>query len=380
MNVHELLRACERAPEQATGLFESFLASNTVPILEEDRATFLYRGAAEAVYLVHWVYGLESRRAFYRVPLTDVWYLSQDLPHGARVEYKLEIVRDGRSEWIKDPLNPHLAYDPFGSNSVCRMTGYHDPPWALPDPRSPKGTVDGMRLGSTVWGGARDVQLYLPAEYKKHKRYPLIVCHDGADYLRYASLATVLDNLIARHEVHPVVVALTSGVSRNEEYAANPLQARYVVEDLVPAVERVVGLSDNPRDRGLMGASFGGVTSLYTAWSHPGRFRNLLLQSGSFVFTDVGHHGRPPLWDPVVGFVNAFRRDPARVDARIAMSCGIFERLIYYNRSLVPVLRQAGLQVRFTERPDGHNWVGWRDALRFGLAWLYPGHLWMTYD
>ena len=76
-----------------------------------------------------------------------------------------------------------------------------------------------------------------------------------------------------------------------------------------------------------MGASFGGVASLWTAWNHPGVFGKLLLQSGSFVFTDVGHHGRGPLWDPVVGFINDFRLDPARIDAQVFASCGTFESL-----------------------------------------------------
>jgi enterochelin esterase family protein len=106
----------------------------------------------------------------------------------------------------------------------------------------------------------------------------------------------------------------------------------------------------------------------------------LFLQSGSFVFTDVGAHDRGPLFDPVVSFVNAFREDPGRIDARVFMSCGIFESLIYYNRSLVTLLRDSGIDVRFVESQDGHNWIGWRDRLRDGLTWLFPGHLWFVYE
>jgi enterochelin esterase family protein len=129
-----------------------------------------------------------------------------------------------------------------------------------------------------------------------------------------------------------------------------------------------------------MGASFGGVASLHTAWTYPGVFGQLLLQSGSFVFTDIGGHGRSPLWDPVVAFVNQLRLDPARIDARVFASCGTFESLIAYNRAIVPLLRQAGLSVRFREARDGHNWIAWRDQLRDGLTYVLPGHLWMTYD
>jgi enterochelin esterase family protein len=62
------------------------------------------------------------------------------------------------------------------------------------------------------------------------------------------------------------------------------------------------------------------------------------------------------------------------------MSCGTFESLIYYNRSLIPLLRRAGLTVRFQESHDGHNWIAWRDHLRSGLTWTFPGRLWMYYE
>ncbi|MCB9798054.1 MAG: esterase family protein, partial [Alphaproteobacteria bacterium] len=196
----------------------------------------------------------------------------------------------------------------------------------------------------------------------------------------YADIKTVLDNLIQRHEVIPLIVAFTRGGARNAEYAANPRQASFLVDELLPALEGRYGLAQDPDKRGIMGASFGAVSSLFTAWERPGHFGRVLLQSGSFVFTDVGHHDRGPLWDPVVDFVNRFRTDPARLNAKVFMSCGQFESLIYYNRSLVPLMRAAGLSVEFVESPDGHNWINWRDRLREGLAWLFPGHLRMYYE
>ena len=38
-------------------------------------------------------------------------------------------------------------------------------------------------------------------------RYPLLIVHDGADYLDYTAFRTVLDNLIHRGEVAEMVVA-----------------------------------------------------------------------------------------------------------------------------------------------------------------------------
>lgn len=380
--VIELAERIAREPRSVTTELQAFVASQSFPILEGDTATFFFWDGrpTESVYLIHWLFGLESRQQFRRLGNTDAFYLPLDLPRNSRVEYKLELHRGGNSRWVRDPLNPHQAFDPFGSNSVLPMTGYKEPTWCRPEPGVRGGRLEHFDLQSSVYGDERRVTMYLPVEYRPHKRYPLIVCHDGADYMRYAGMATVLDNLIHRHEVMPVLVAFTSGVRRNEEYAANPLQPRFLVEDLLPAVGERYLLKPGPQNLGLMGASFGGVSTLYTAWTYPGRFGRLLLQSGSFMFTDIGTHQKGPMWDPIVAFVNQFRTDPSRIDARVYMSCGLFESLIYYNRSLVPLMRASGLEVNFVESGDGHNWIGWRDRLREGLTWLFPGHLWMYYE
>ena len=129
-----------------------------------------------------------------------------------------------------------------------------------------------------------------------------------------------------------------------------------------------------------MGASFGAVASLAAAVRFPGRFGRLMLLSGSFAFTDIGPSRRGPAFEPVVSFVNAFRQHPTRVADRVFVSCGTYESLIYENRSMVPLLLSTGMDVRYVEARDGHNWENWRDRLRDGLSWLFPGPLWMIYE
>jgi enterochelin esterase family protein len=129
-----------------------------------------------------------------------------------------------------------------------------------------------------------------------------------------------------------------------------------------------------------MGASFGAVAAFSNAVRNPGFFGRLLLQSGSFAFSDIGDHERGPLFDPVVEFMNRYREDPIAVTRKLFMSCGMYESLIYENRSLVPILTSTGMDVRYVESRDGHNWENWRDRLREGLSWLFPGPLWMVYE
>jgi enterochelin esterase family protein len=106
----------------------------------------------------------------------------------------------------------------------------------------------------------------------------------------------------------------------------------------------------------------------------------LVLQSGSYAFSDIGRHQRGAVFDPVVRFMNEFRERPGVPAERIYMSCGIYESLIYENRSLLPRLQQQGIEVRFEEVRDAHNWENWRDRLRNGLSWIFPGPVWYTYE
>jgi len=205
--------------------------------------------------------------------------------------------------------------------------------------------------------------------------------HDGLDYVQYAGMDTVLDNLIHRLEIPDLIVALFNSPDRLNEYADDPNHAAFVTEDLLPAVANAYPLIDRPQDRALMGASFGAIASFSTAMRFPGVWGRLLLQSGSFAFTDIGRtNRRGPRFDRIVEFVNRYRAEPTAISQKVFVSCGVYESLIYENRSLVPLLDATGMQVRFVEARDGHNWQNWRDRLREGLSWLFPGPLLFVYE
>ncbi len=371
------LLAAQPPPPEA---IDRFIADHTFPIVEDSSLTFVYRGEATTVLLQHFIYGLETSQPFNRVNGSDLWYLQLELPRESTLQYKLNVIRGEEHNWILDPFNPRQAQDPFGANSVCSTDGLVRPAWTLPDAGARPGEIVEHAIDSAACGGRRHFRVYLPARFRPSRRYPLLVVHDGTDYLRFSELKTVLDNLIHRLEVAPLIVALTDARKRLVEYPDHPPHARFLTEELVPFLEQRYPLDSGLSARGLMGASFGGVAALACAWRYPGVFSRLLLQSGSFAFTDIGRHHRGPTFDPVVEFMNAFRDNPGKPSDKVFMCCGTYESLIYENRSLVPLLQATGMDVRYVEARDGHNWINWRDRLREGLSWLYPGPLWMVYE
>ena len=366
-------RLRERRPLDS-GTVDRFLARNEVPIVEGARCTFLYRGEADEVFLVHRIFGLPDHMPLRRLHGTDLWYAVLELPEGSRVEYQLEVVRDGQRSRFNDPLNPRVARSPVGDSSVCYAYGHVIPDWTVPDPEARPGSLVDMVVPSRALRRDARVTLYLPARFRRSASYPLLIVHDGGDYLGFADAKTVLDNLIHRLDVAEIVAAFIYPGDRLAEYANSAAHARYLTAELLPRLEAELPLVGRPAGRCLMGSSFGGVASLATAYRYPEVYGSLLLQSGSFVFTDIGNnHGGGPPFEPVVRFINRYRAAPRRVADRMFVSCGIYEPLVIPNRSMVPVFEGAGMTVRYVETRDGHSWENWRDQLRAGLSWIFPG-------
>ncbi len=358
---------------------QAALQQRAVPVVDGSDVTFVYQGQADRVFLRHWVYGLPHAMDMQRIAGTDLWMHKVQFPEGSRIEYKFGVVTGSNEQWLHDPGNPNIAMDPFGGNSVVHCAGYETPSWIVHDPRTPQGTLVNLELASRAFGDRRTIRVWLPPGYRDYRRYRLMIVHDGDDYMRFSSLGIVLENLMAALEIPPLVVALTNPHDRLREYANDPRHAAHVVEEIIPELEKRFPLIREAAGRCLTGASFGGVASLSTAWRYPEIFGSLILQSGSFAFTDIGQHSRSPVFDRVVEFVNEFRRNPGKPAERIFLSCGTYESLIYENRSMAPFLQQLGIEVNFVEARDGHNWENWRDRLRDALSWIFPGPLWVTY-
>lgn len=373
-------RLRERRPLDAEAVGR-FIERHGSPIVEGSHTTFLFRGHAAEVRIRHRVQGLADPLPLRRIENTDLWYVVIDLPSNSRVEYQVEVMVDGNYHRFNDPLNPRVAHSPVGSSSVCFSAGYQVPEWSHYDPDARPGELIEVNVPSRALRRTNQVQVYLPARFRRSHRYPLLIVHDGSDYLNYSSMKTVLDNLIHRMDVAEVVAAFIRPGNRLVEYPNHAAHARYVSAELLPTLEEKLPLAAVPAARCLMGSSFGAIASLSTAVRSPGTYGSLLMQSGSFVFTDIGgDHGGGPAFDPVVKFMNRYRARPIRPVDRIFVSCGVYEPLIVRNRAMVPTFQEVGAEVRFVESRDGHNWESWRDRLRDGLSWVFPGPQKFVYE
>ena len=361
-----LLADGEPSPEA----IEDFLVGHDFPLSEPGVVTFAWRGQAEHVDLVRWVKSGVDRIPFRHVAATDLWLLCLPTEDRGRFEYKLAIGHHGGEDWIVDPLNPARASDPFGENSVCRTFGYARPSWSLPK-GAPAGRIETIHVGSEAFGETREERLYLPRDEASLESLPLVVIHDGDDFVAYADLAVSLDNLIAAGDIPPVMAALVQTGDRIGEYARGRRHARYLVQELLPSLEQQHDISKRPEDRVLLGASLGAVASLATAFRYPGTFGGLVLKSGSFILDPNKLDERPhPVFHRIARLVEVLQRAPALPKTRAFVSTGELEGLADESRALATFLHEHGVDVLFKSAWDGHHWHNWRDQLRDGLRWV----------
>ncbi len=139
-----------------------------------------------------------------------------------------------------------------------------------PRPGGPPRELSERGLRSKALRREQPFHLYLPARFNRAMRYPLLVVHDGTDYLSFAAMRTVLDNLIHRLDIAPMVVAFVPPRDRLKEYPNHAPHARFIARELLPHLAGQLPLLDTPDGRCLMGSSFGGIASLSTAVRYPG--------------------------------------------------------------------------------------------------------------
>lgn len=178
------------------------------------------------------------------------------------------------------------------------------------DQDAPQGKVTEHEwLESKVFPGTkRRYSVYVPQQYDPQKPAALMVFQDGHAYVsdtgQYRA-CVVMDNLIHRGEM-PVTIGIfidpghkkdalpekrgwrPRPENRSVEYdTLSDDYARFLVDEIIPEVQKNYNLTDDPAGWGICGASSGGICAFTVAWERPDKFRKVISHIGSF--TNIRH-------------------------------------------------------------------------------------------
>jgi enterochelin esterase-like enzyme len=337
------------------------------PVIDGDTATFVWQGRRPPELIGDFNRWDPGQALRLELAAPGVWAARLRLRRDAYVEYVY--LHAGKA--IADPLNARLTPNGLGqANNYFYMPEGGPSPW-LRGARGPHGKVTrhsllsrGPDLQGEFVGKRREVYLYQPPV---DEPCSLVVVYDGRDYLRQGKLPRIVDNLIAQKRISPVALAMVAhggAAIRGVEYACNEATTGFVVNQVLPLARAELNLVDPqiiPGAFGVIGASMGGLMSLYTALRHPEIFGRALSQSGAFGIDDT----EMVVFDLV--------RDGAPKPLKIWIDVGTYDspELIPPNRRMGALLKAKGYAVTYTEQPGGHNYASWRNMMGAGLEALF---------
>ncbi len=232
-------------------------------------------------------------------------------------------------------------------------------------------------------GTERDYWVYVPAVAAPAGGYALMVFQDGAGFIREQGTfkaADVFDRLIAAGAMPPTVgLFVNPGVlpprdpatqmgryNRSYEYdGLGDRYARFLIEELLPEVEKVAPLSKDPNLRGIGGSSSGAIAAFTAAWNRPDAFRRVLSYIGSYVnlrggnaYPDLIRHTEPK---PLKIFLQDGTND-----------LNIYSGSWYLaNKSMQSALEYSGYEHKWVEGTEGHNSVHSSRIFAESLEWLW---------
>lgn len=239
------------------------------------------------------------------------------------------------------------------------MPKYVTAPEILYYPDIPHGTLHDTVFASTELGNSRVVRVYTPPGYESSRdSFPVILFHDGLEYVSLAQANNIIDYLIWKGRIAPIIAVFVPPVNRTPEYVSTRIDqfSRFIVAELMPSIDARYRTRRDPASRAVLGASNGGNISLWLGYNFPAVFGNVGAQS-SYILPSLSK-----------GFQSS-----AKLKLRLYLDLGTYDIpvLTPMVRSFVPILQSKGYSLRYREVHEGHSWGSWRAHLAGALEFFF---------
>ena len=230
----------------------------------------------------------------HRLGSSDLFAGATSLQSGTAFRWSYEVIQGERRTHL-----PHVT------DEIARRIRGRGRPFEVyathPDSRArddvPHGRLEAReKWRSTIYEATtRDWWYYVPAQHDPTTGSCVMVFQDGNGPKDF--VPAVFDNLIAQGDMPPTVAVfidpgiLDSG-DRNRSFEYDTLSdqyARFLLEEILPEVEKDVRLKQDAASRAIQGISSGGICAFTVAWERPDAFHKVLSWVGSFADIRGGH-------------------------------------------------------------------------------------------
>ncbi len=349
----ELLARVEGAPAgQKESVVKAFLQrQKQIPLINDTTVIFILHNSAQKQPfltgdMANW---RKDSLPMQRIKGTDYWYRTVHFPADARIEYKF--VAGGK--FLPDSLNELTSEGGFGANSVLLMPDYTFPQEILFKREHAVSALDTLTFVSKKRHNRRAVFVYRHPKATAHS--PLLLFHDGADYLKFAKAQIILDNLIADSAIPAVNAVFVNPRNRTKEYWLNEAFLDMTFNELLPFIRQKYGWR-KAAPLYMGGASLGGEISLLALKNYQRRLAGVFSQSGA-------------LWIEKNTILKIIAALPG-IQPKLYFDYGTFENQRSTHARLQKILTEKKAHYKINRWHDGHNWGNWRGHLKHALKYL----------
>jgi S-formylglutathione hydrolase FrmB len=257
-------------------------------------------------------------------------------------------------------------------------------------------SIDTVDVQSTVMGRTLKTAVVLPDSYSRTKTlYPVLyLLHGGQgsfrDWLTLPPDKTLLHRIADQYNI--VIVTPEGGAT--SYYFDSPLQKEsqyetFIAKEVVSRIEKTYRVINEKRGRIIAGLSMGGHGAMYIAARHPEMYAAAGSMSGvmnidtktwkvpeAFAKSRAENFARllglpkdtlKPYTDfTIVGMTNKLKAN----DVKLIFDVGVDDFLIDTNRDLHRRLLANETPHDYIERPGGHTWEYWQNALPYQMLFF----------
>lgn len=207
-------------------------------------------------------------------------------------------------------------------------------------------------------------RVYLPENHAPSQDLPVIFLTDGNWFIKNGGMVGVLDRMIARGSIKPVVAVFVDNRDpenlqdnrRNQQFFCNEKYADFYRAELVPHIRERYGISSDASDNAIAGMSFGGLNAACFGLMATDTFGLIGMMS--------------PAMKPVPGLVNAYE-SVDRLPLRFFLSHGKQRDNEKSARKFRSTLSSKGYELKYKTVNQGHNWRNWKPLLDDMLLYFF---------
>ncbi len=137
----------------------------------------------------------------------------------------------------------------------------------------PHGKIDSVVYNSKTVGNDRKALVYLPPDFSKDKKYPVLyllhgIGGDEKEWLIHGQPQVIFDNLYAENKIEPMIIVLPNGRAMKDDRAIGNIFDKEKVDafatfekdllkDLIPYIEKKYPVLRDREHRAIAGLSMG---------------------------------------------------------------------------------------------------------------------------